>query len=93
MLKAKKAELSGHREIYLTLRVRASAGRSGFKERMADGAYKFDVLAAPEKNKANQEIITYLAREFGVKPARIKIVSGRQCRVKLIKISYERFMP
>lgn len=48
---------------------------------------KINVKAAPEKNKANIELIKFLSKETGTETEKIKIISGATQRTKLIKIS------
>ncbi len=47
---------------------------------------KINVKAAPEKNKANIELIKFLSKETGTATENIKIISGATERTKLIKI-------
>lgn len=48
--------------------------------------YKIRLISAPEKGKANQELISLLADHFDVSPWRISIVNGHTSSQKLIKI-------
>jgi len=48
--------------------------------------YKARLTSAPEKGKANQELISLLADHFDVSPWRISIVNGHTSSQKLIKI-------
>lgn len=82
----KKASL-GKRDIYLRVKVRPNAAETRVKEIMADETVKIDLSAAPEKGKANLELIKFLAEEFDVDKSRIKIISGAGERVKLVKIT------
>jgi hypothetical protein len=47
------------------------------------GAYIMNVHAAPEKGKANKEIIKFFKKEF---KKNIKIVSGKASKIKLIRL-------
>lgn len=80
-------KLANNKEIYLRIKVLPSAGKSGFLEAMADGTIKIAVAAAPEKGKANQELIKFLAEELGVRRYQIEIISGAGDRTKLVKVS------
>jgi uncharacterized protein (TIGR00251 family) len=51
-----------------------------------DGMVKIKVAAPPEKGKANQCLIAFLARLLGVKKNGIHIVSGQTNPVKHVKI-------
>lgn len=48
--------------------------------------YKIRIKAAPEKGKANAELIKFLAKEFKTQKENIEIISGKTDRIKLIKI-------
>ncbi|MCL5282731.1 MAG: DUF167 domain-containing protein [Planctomycetes bacterium] len=48
---------------------------------------KIRVAAAPEKGKANECLIAYLAQELGVKKNAIEIVSGHTNPVKQVKVA------
>ena len=73
-------------EVYLRIKVRPGAAKTGFKEIMADDTVKIDLAAAPVKGKANQELIKFLAGQFNAKAGSVKIISGAGERVKLVKI-------
>jgi len=49
-------------------------------------ALKVGVTAAPEGGKANEAVITLLAREWGVAKSAISVVSGATDRRKLVEI-------
>ena len=52
------------------------------------GAYhlKVKVISAPEKNKANKELIAILARHFDIKKSAVFIKTGLRSRHKTIQI-------
>ena len=52
-----------------------------------DGMLKIKVSAAPEKGKANQCLLEFLAKQFGVKKNAVRMVSGWTGRVKRLQIS------
>jgi uncharacterized protein len=52
----------------------------------ADGTYRVFVSSAPEKGKANAEVIKALARYLGVRKSALEVVSGLTAREKLIRI-------
>lgn len=51
-----------------------------------DRMVKIKVAAPPEKGKANDCIVAFLARQLGVKKNAIQIVSGQTNPVKHVKI-------
>ena len=54
-----------------------------------DGMLKIKVAAPPEKGKANQCLIKFLAETLGVKKNAVSIISGRTNPVKQVHISSE----
>jgi len=73
-------------EKYIRVKVIPGAPRTEIKDTMADGTIKIAVAAAPEKGKANQALIEFLAEEFGVPRSNIVIISGATDRIKLVKV-------
>ena len=53
---------------------------------LADGTLKIKIAAPPEKGKANEALIAFLAGHFRVPRASIRIVSGESTTRKLIEI-------
>lgn len=51
--------------------------------------YKIYVQAAPERGKANKDVIKFLAQTYSINRTQIKIISGEFEQIKLIKISNE----
>ena len=54
-----------------------------------DDTLKIALKAAPEKGKANKELIIFLAKELGVGKEDISISSGLTSRLKVVDISLE----
>lgn len=73
-------------EVYFRIKVRPGAVKSEIMGEMSDGTWKINIAAAPERGKANQELIGFLAKELKLKKENIKIISGAADRIKLIKI-------
>jgi len=48
--------------------------------------YKIRLKAAPEKGRANLELIRFLSKELHIPKDQISIISGKTERLKLIKI-------
>jgi uncharacterized protein (TIGR00251 family) len=48
---------------------------------------KVRVAAAPEKGKANQCLVTFLAKQLGVKKGDVEIVSGQTRPIKQIRVT------
>jgi len=54
---------------------------------LLDGMLKVKVSAAPEKGKANQCLLKFLASELGVRKNAVGIISGQTSPVKQVKVS------
>ena len=52
-----------------------------------NGILKIKVSAAPEKGKANQSLIEFLADTLGVKKNTVKITSGHTSQIKTVQIA------
>lgn len=90
MLDEIQKKLAEKAEIYLRIRVRPNASRTavtGVAVAEEGQTVKIDVAAPPEKGKANQELIKFLAKEFGVDKNEVKIISGAGERIKLLKVT------
>lgn len=53
---------------------------------MSDGTLKIRVAAPPERGQANAELCAYLAREAGVPPSAVEVISGQTAPLKLVRI-------
>jgi len=54
---------------------------------LLDGMLKVKVSAAPEKGKANQCLLKYLAGQLGVKKNTVSIISGQTSPIKHIQVT------
>lgn len=86
MLDKYKEKLKINNEVYLRIKARPNAGKTGIREIMEDETIKIDVAALPKKGKANKELIAYLTKEFNINKENVIILSGISDRIKLIKI-------
>ena len=69
--------------IYIKVITKSSQRRV---EKMDDETYKVWVTVAPEKGKANQEVIKLLAKYFRVAKSQVEILSGKTAKIKLVEI-------
>lgn len=51
----------------------------------ADGGLKLYLKAVPEKGKANNEVIKFFKKEFGLK---VEIKSGEKSRKKVLRVKF-----
>jgi uncharacterized protein (TIGR00251 family) len=81
-----KQQLAAEGEVRLKVKVVPKSGRSELTGRMADGTLKARVQAPPEKGKANAELCALIARELGVKPRNVVILSGETSQRKTVLV-------
>ncbi|MDD4332838.1 MAG: DUF167 domain-containing protein [Patescibacteria group bacterium] len=86
MLKKIIKTFQDKKEVYLRVKIHPNSSQNKITEIMSDETVKINIAAQPVKGKANQELIKFLAQEFGVTKNNIKIISGAGERVKLVKI-------
>ena len=55
-------------------------------EKLSDGSWVARVKAPPVDGKANVELVTLIARHFGVRKAQVSIKHGASGRLKLVRI-------
>lgn len=69
------------------LRLKVSAGASRRKVAGAHaGALKLSVTTAPEKGKANRDVLSLVGETFGIAPAEIELLRGETAPEKLIRL-------
>jgi uncharacterized protein len=68
-----------------TLRVRAGARKTQFAGKHGD-AWKLHVAAPPVDGKANDAIVSFIAKLAGVRTSCVQIVSGHKSQMKIIEI-------
>lgn len=76
--------------VRLTVRLTPNGGRDAIDglEAAADGEehLKVRVRAVPEKGKANQALIVFLAKELRLAKSKLSLVSGETQRKKILRI-------
>lgn len=70
----------------ITVKVIPRSSRNEVVGEMADGVLKVKLMAPPVDGKANEALITLLAKYFKVKKRNVQIVRGETGRMKEIKI-------
>ena len=69
----------------VTVKVQPKAKSAGV-ERTGENEFKVRVRAAPEKGRANREVLERLADFLGVPPSRLTILRGETSSLKTIRI-------
>ena len=70
----------------LRVRVVPGARSSEVVGRLGE-SWKLRVHAAPERGRANDEVVALLAGTLGLAPAAIRVVAGRTTRDKVVELS------
>ena len=81
-----RRELAEKGEVRLRVKVTPRSGRSEVAGWLADGTLKARVHAAPEKGKANEELRALLARELGIRPGQVHVMSGAASHLKTLLV-------
>lgn len=76
--------------VRLTVRLTPNGGRDAIDglEAAADGEehLKVRVSAVPEKGKANQALVAFLAKKLGLAKSKLSLISGDTQRKKILRI-------
>ena len=70
----------------IRVKVNARSAKSELAGELADGTLKIDIAAPPEKGKANEELCRFLASQYGIARSEVRIVSGHNAALKLVRI-------
>jgi len=74
------------KNILLKIYLQPKSSRNEIVGPYRDGI-KVRVTAAPVEGRANEALLRFLAKEFGVTPSSIEIVRGHRSREKIIRIA------
>ena len=72
--------------MYIAVKVIPKSPKTEFVESMADETIKIRLKAAPERGKANEELIKFLSKQCKVPKEEIKLISGHTSTKKLLKL-------
>ena len=76
------------RNDYLRIKVIPKSAKTEISEILSDETIKIRIKAAPEKGKANDELIKFLSQELHIPREAISILAGKTEQIKLIKINW-----
>jgi len=71
--------------VIFSVKVVPGGSRTGVSG-MLNGMVKIKISAAPEKGKANQCLIEFLAKKLGVKKSAISVISGLTNPIKKVEV-------
>lgn len=74
-------------EIYLNLKIRPNSPETVFLNVLADESWKIAVKAPARQGLANAELIRFLSKELAIGREKVKILSGKASKEKLVKIA------
>lgn len=74
------------KKAYLRVKVVPKAPKTEFFSVMDDETLKIRLKAIPERWKANEELIKFIAKELWIEKKNIKILSWITDRIKLLRI-------
>ncbi len=72
-------------DVRLTVHVQPRASRTEAAGEHGD-ALKVRLAAPPVEGEANRELVRWLAKQVGVPPSRVRIVTGESARRKVVEI-------
>jgi hypothetical protein len=76
----------GMKDITLKVYLQPKSSKNEIVGEYRDGI-KIKVTAPPVEGKANEALIRFLAKEFGISPSCIEIIKGHHSREKTLRIS------
>lgn len=86
MLEVFKQRLAQEGKIDVLVRARPHAAKSKFVDVLDDGSLKIDIAAPAEEGRGNVLLAKFVGELFDVPASRVKILSGKTARLKLIRI-------
>jgi len=78
--------LNPNEKTYLRVKVTTKQPKTEYLSTLDDGTIKIRLKAVPEKGRANDELIRFLAEELGIRKDMIEIIAGASDTVKLVRI-------
>lgn len=81
-----RTRLSASKKLSLKIRVIPKSPKTEWGGVLDDGTIKVKVAAVPEKGKANDELIRFLAGEAGVPRSNVIVVAGVASQNKLVRL-------
>ena len=86
MLEQIKKRLSAGQTVRFKVKIVPGSARNALAGTLGEETLKIKIAAAPEKGKANEELIDFLTESLSVHASQIRIVSGHTSPRKIIEI-------
>ncbi|MFA6259586.1 MAG: DUF167 domain-containing protein [Candidatus Peribacteraceae bacterium] len=83
---AYQQQLQAEGSVRFFVRARPGAQSTRIMGMLEDGSVKIAIAAPPQGNRANSELLRYLARTFGVIRSQVRIVTGATAHIKLVEV-------
>lgn len=80
-------------ELILRLRVQPKASRDAFAGPYGEGEYKVTLTAPPIDGKANDHLLKFIAKAFGLPRSRVVLESGANSRSKRLRLKSPTRLP
>lgn len=77
---------SGQKGAAIAIRVTPRARKNEIVEVQSDGTVRVRLTAAPSENKANDELLAFLAQVLEISETKLEVVAGTTGRDKLVSI-------
>ncbi|MBI4122200.1 MAG: DUF167 domain-containing protein [Parcubacteria group bacterium] len=71
---------------YYRIKVTTKQPQTRFTKVLADGTIKISLTSAPEKGKANAELLKFIAKELNLAPSLVRLISGQTSPLKVVVI-------
>jgi hypothetical protein len=81
-----RTRLSASKKLSLKIRVIPKSPKTEWGGVLDDGTIKVKVAAVPERGKANDELVRFLAGEAGVPKENVIVVAGVASQNKLVRL-------
>lgn len=81
-----KEKLNKQGKAVFHVKVSPGSNMTEWQESLSDGTLKMKVKEAPERGKANEAVINFVAETFLVSKKAVSIIAGGGARLKRIKI-------
>jgi uncharacterized protein (TIGR00251 family) len=75
--------------VFVQVKVKPNS-RASLLEQQQDGTWLARIKSAPVDGKANDELISLIATQFGARKSAVSIKLGGSSRMKLVQISEDR---
>ena len=80
-------------DLILRLRIQPKASHDAFIAPYGEDSYKVAITAPPVDGKANEHLIRFLAKKFGLPRAKVSLEAGSKSRTKSVRLKSPTLLP